>query len=337
MAQEPTWFEAYDDVLTPVLGPYGLVNVLLGAESCGFLAALEEATGIEGLAAATGLPERRTRALVETLVAYEVVEPHQGGYRLTPSWLALRASDAYATLSDTLASAEIEGRLLRDAAAGADYWTMPAADRLVFARAISPNPFAPSLVEAFRTQLSQDPDVAPLVAGGRLLELGCGVAGRVLTMLQALPRMTAVGVELSEDLAAEARRRAEALGVSDRFEVVCGDAATFSRPESFDVAFWSQFFFAEDARAGALRTLLVSLRAGGIAQAPLLGDDPQPDDEHGAEARHRATFRMILDGWGVPDHDRDGLSGEFSSAGFVDVRYVGGGGAGPLRLVARKP
>lgn len=236
-----------------------------------------------------------------------------------------------------MASAEIEGRLLRDAAAGSDYWTMSPEDRLVVARAISPNPFAPSLVDAFRTKLVTDPEAADLVAGGLLLELGCGVAGRVLTMLQALPGMRAVGVELSSDLSDEARRRALALGVAERFEVVCSDAAAFSRPEAFDVAFWSQFFFPADARPGALRTLFTSLRPGGLAQAPLLGDDGVAGDDHGPEARHRAVFRMILDGWGVPDRDRDGLAAEFADAGFIDLRFVGGGAAGPLRLVARRP
>lgn len=338
MSPPPSWFEVYDDVLAPVLGPHGMVNVLLGASSRGVLDALVEEVTLGELAVATALPEPRVQALLDVLVAYDVVERSEDRFRLAPSWLALMADDAFATLSDLLASADIEARLLRESASGADYWTMPPADRLVFARAISPNPFARSLVEGFRKQLAGDPDLAALVAGGRLLELGCGVAGRVLTMLQALPEMRAVGVELSEDLAAEAQRRAEQLGVDDRFEVVCSDAASFSRPEAFDVAFWSQFFFPESARPGALRTLWASLRSGGIAQAPLLGDDAALRlDDRGAEARHRAVFRVILDGWGVPDRDRDGLAAEFADAGFVDIRYTGGGAAGPVRLVARKP
>jgi protein-L-isoaspartate O-methyltransferase len=311
------------------------VNVLLGADASGALGALTEPATPEELAAATGLPVDRARALLDVLVAYDVVVRTGHEYRLGESWLALMAPDAFATLSDTLASAAIEGRLLREAAAGDDYWTMPVEDRLVFARAISPNPFAHSLVEAFRARLTEDPDVAPLAAGGMLLELGCGVAGRVLTMLQALPEMRAVGVELSDDLADEARRRAEALGVADRFEVVCADAATFSRPGAFDAAFWSQFFFPEPARTSALQTLFDSLRSGGLAQAPLLGDDEADVDV--AETRYRAVFRMILAGWGVPDRDRDGLAAEFEDAGFVDIRFVGGGAAGPARLVARRP
>jgi SAM-dependent methyltransferase len=337
MDGQPGWFEAYDAVLVPVLGHHGLVDILVGAEACGALSALREPSNVDDLATATGLPAPRAEALVDVLVAYEVVETEGREYRLAPPWRALTEPDAVATLADTLESARIDGRLLRDAAAGTDYWTMPSEDRMVYARAVSPNPFSPALVDGFRSQLTHDPDAAALLAGGRLLELGCGVAGRVLTMLQALPAMSAVGVELSEDLAAEAVRRAEALGVADRFEVVRDDAAAFSRPETFDVAFWSQFFFPEPTRRPALATLLESLRSGGLAQAPLPGDDrAEQADPHGADARYRAAFRLILNGWDVPDRSTDELAAEFTDAGFVDVRFVGGSGS-PVRLVARKP
>lgn len=338
MTERPSFFEAYDSVLAPMLAQHGLTNLLAGAESSGLLAALRHPSTVEELAATTGLAAQRVRTVLDALVAFCVVEEADGRHGLTPPWAAVLAPDAFVVLADVLASAEIEARLLRDAAAGSDYWTMPAEDRLVFARAVSPNPFAPALVEGFRRQLASDDDLGRLASGGLLLELGCGVAGRVLTMLQALPEARAVGVELSDDLAGEAQRRAQALGVDDRFEVVCADAATFSRPDTFDVAFWSQFFFPESARPGALRTLFTSLRSGGVAQAPLLGDDAALGTEDPRpEAQDRAVFRVILDGWGIPDRDRDGLAAEFETAGFVDVRYVGGGSAGPLRLVARKP
>jgi SAM-dependent methyltransferase len=338
VADRPSYFEAYDAALTPLLGAQGFLALVQGAEAIGLLEVLREPATDEQLAAATGLSDRRVRAVRAALLLHDVVEPAGAGHRLTGAWAALVADDAFVALADSLASAQIEARLLRDVAAGPDYWTMPAADRILFARAVSANPFSPGLVEAFRRGLEHDPAGPALAAGGPLLELGCGVAGRVLTLLQAVPGLRAVGVELSDDLAAEARRRAQALGVGDRFEVVCADADAFSRPESFAVAFWSQFFFPDEARTGALRTMFTSLRSGGLAQAPLLGDDAAlRTDEPGAEARERAIFRVILDGWGVPDRDRDGLAAEFEEAGFVDAHYVGGGAAGPLRLVARKP
>lgn len=338
MPETPTFFEAYDEVLTPLLGAHGLIELLEGAEEAGLVSALREQTDVAELAASTGLPEHRVRAVCAALSTYDVVEAVDTGLRLTPAWQALVAPGAFVALADLLASARIEARLLREAASGVDYWSMPGEDRVLFARAISPNPFSADLVEAFRAGLSHDPTAADLASGGLLLELGCGVAGRVLTMLQALPQMRAVGVELSDDLAAEARRRANELGVADRFEVVTADAGAFDRPGEFDVVFWSQFFFPEAARAGALRTAYASLRSGGLALAPLLGDDAVIQaDPRGAEARHRAVFRVILDGWGIPDRDRDQLAAEFEDVGFVEVHFIGGGAAGPVRLVARKP
>ena len=62
--------------------------------------------------------------------------------------------------------------------------------------------------------------------------------------------MTAVGVELDSGLAAEARWRAERLGVADRFEVVCADATSVRLDGLFDVVAWSQFFFEDMTAAG---------------------------------------------------------------------------------------
>ena len=171
-----------------------------------------------------------------------------------------------------------------------------------------------------------------------LLELGCGVAGRVLAMLQAMPGMRAVGVELSDDLAAEAVRRAEALGLTDRFEVLVTDAAAFDRPAAFDRGYWSQFFFAEASRGPALETMMRSLRSGGVMEAPLLGDPGELAAEpHGQVARERAVFRVVLGSWGVPDRSADATRRPSSTDhGFVDVE-AGRGPFGNWRVRGRRP
>ena len=113
----------------------------------------------------------------------------------------------------------------------------------------------------------------------RILELGCGVAGQLLCTLRAFPGATAVGVERSADLAAEARRRSQALGVADRLDVIVGDAATVRLEGEFDVVAWSQFFFPSESRAGALATAYAALRPGGLIVAPLLAHDPSDEAE----------------------------------------------------------
>jgi trans-aconitate methyltransferase len=183
-----------------------------------------------------------------------------------------------------------------------------------------------------------DPDLAALRDGGTLLELGCGVAGRTLALLQGVPDLRVVGLELAEDLAAEARSRAEALGVADRFEVVLADATTFDRPGAFDVVFWSQFFFPAASRRAALGVAFASLRPSGIVQAPLAGDFPtmraEPD---GGQARYYAVSRVVYESWGVPERTPEQLAAELEEAGFVDVDVRGGGTAGPQRARGVRP
>jgi hypothetical protein len=334
MPDAPDFFTAYDDVLAPLLAADGFLAVLTGAERAGLLAALREPRTREDLAVITGMPLGRLGTICEVLALHDVLETDAGRHVLTPSWLTLTGPAAFITLADSLASSRIEGRLLQGLGSGEDYWSLPVADRLTFARAISPNPHAPGLVEAFRHAAAGDPDNDALRAGGRSLELGCGVAGRILMMLQAVPEMTATGVELAEDLADEARRRAELLGVADRFEVVCADAATFHRPDSFVSGTWSQFFFPEESRAPALATLRASVRSGAPVFAPLLGDGAAvAADPKGVEARGRAVFRVILGAWGVPDRTPDELVAEFTDAGFADARVVDAGGLPRVRAV----
>ena len=183
-----------------------------------------------------------------------------------------------------------------------------------------------------------DPDSRALQGGGDYLELGCGVAGRMLTLLQAFPRLRGVGVELSSDLAAEARRRAGELEVADRFEVVEQDAGDFDRSASFDFGFWSQFFFPAPARAGALAALFRAMRPGGVVWAPLVADfDAIAAEPSSAEARDYAMRRILLQSWEIPERDFPALTAEFQTAGFVDVTRTGGGSQGPARLRARRP
>ena len=135
---------------------------------------------------------------------------------------------------------------------GVSGWTtLSETERLAYATAVSPNPFSDAMVALVGARAATPPVVRErLRDDDRILELGCGAAGQLLCTLRAFPGVTAVGVERSADLAAEARRRSEALGVADRLEVIVGDAATVRLEEEFDVVAWSQFFFPRRAAPG---------------------------------------------------------------------------------------
>jgi len=335
-APEPTWFEASEHVLDPLLTARALVGLLEGAEAVGLFRALRTAESFEGLARETGLPEQRVRDVCAALTACEVLEPAGDGLRLTPSWTALTGPTAFVPLSTALRMGEVTAAAARDVGGGGGFGELAGADRLTYAVAVSPDPFSRGVVAAMRGWV---PAVVRdrMRDGDRHLELGCGVAGRMLSVLQAWPTLTAVGVERSADLAAEARRRASALGLADRFEVVCADTTTVVLDGPFDVAFWSQFFFAEESRAATLATAYRLLRRGGTLFAPLMGDaDAAASDPHGSEARNLAIGRLVHGGWGVPDRSAAELVEEIRAAGFVDVA-VEPTGASVITVVATRP
>jgi hypothetical protein len=330
------FFEAYETALRPLFLARNALSLISSVHAVGVTRALREPAGVRELAATVGLDETRTADVCAGLHTLGVVE-HAGSdrYRLTPAWLALTAPGAFVPLDVALAGNAVESRLLASATAPT-YWAMPAADRLVYARAISPDPYSDALVAAFGRQLAADPERAAILAGGRMLELGCGVAGRLLTTLRAAPRLSGVGVELSEDLAAEARRRADDLGLSERVTIICGDAAGYRGDEPFEFGFWSQFFFPERSRATALRALHANLRSGGVAFAPLGVDHAEiAADPDGTKAQAYAVWRVIVGSWGVPERTGPMLVDEFVDAGFVDVRVVERGGEGPVVRATR--
>ena len=339
MADPPPYFLAIEQVY-PSVTATGVLALLRGAERAGlvdgWLPGGDQQTSYVDAADAIGADV--LLAITDALTACEVLVVEDGAHRLAPAWAVVLSRTGLISRADLLGRFEVEAKVLEALGQGSDYWSLSDADRVTYARGISPDPTNPMVVTMLSRGALADPDLAALREGGTLLELGCGVAGRSLALLQGIPALHVVGVELAEDLAAEARRRAEILGVADRFEVVVGDAVTFSRPGVFDVAFWSQFFFPTASRRGALEVLLESLRPGGIVEAPLAADfSTLRADPGGQQARSYAISRVIHASWGVPERTADQLAAELEDAGFVDVEIRGGGAAGPQRAHGVRP
>ena len=95
-APEPSWFEASEQVLEPLLTARALVALLDGAERVGLFRALRTTSAFDELTRQTGLPEQRVREICGALVTNEVLEPLGDGVRLTPSWRVLTGPSALA-------------------------------------------------------------------------------------------------------------------------------------------------------------------------------------------------------------------------------------------------
>ncbi|GAB2847757.1 hypothetical protein GCM10027024_24080 [Microbacterium insulae] len=321
MAEELGFFDAMRAVITPLTSARSLFSILEQAERQGVLTALRDGATPGDVARAVKVSEDWVDAVCAALIVNGVADSDAGEIRLTPPWRALTAEDAFQPLRNIFAQSRAIDMML--STPDATYSTIAASERSAFAHSVSPNPYSRELVARIREDPLADPWFAPMHAGGRYLELGCGIAGRMLTMLQAMPRLHAVGVELDPVLADEARDRAADLGLADRVDIVTGDATTYRGDEAFDFGFWSQWFFPTATRADALASMFANLRTGGIVRSPVFGEHERMAHEpFGEHARQYSLDRVLLASWGVPERTPDQLATELAAAGFIDISAV---------------
>jgi len=249
--------------------------------------------------------------------------PDSDAWVLAPGWVELVRGDSPFAVDALLGAGRVRAAQVAHALETADdYWALAREDRLLVARGMSFDPSTPAGVEMCRGAVESMPGlVEALEAGGSLLELGCGVASRLTATLLAFPAATAVGVELDSGLAQWGSDRARRLGVGDRLELVVADAAEYEPEQLFDQVGWSQFFFPEEFRVGALATARMALRPGGWVSMPVIWDGT-PLEVGSPEQREIAAERVVLDLWRVPLKTTHDVVAEVEGAGFVDVHVV---------------
>jgi SAM-dependent methyltransferase len=296
----------------------------------GWVDFLAEPRDVAALAGLSGLPVERARAVVAALAGIGVVESLGDEVRLAPAYAATTSPDAPFSMGDLLAEARMMPRLVAQAVEA----PLPAPgelDALVVADSYGLRPTAVA-VGLFGQLLEALPEFAGLLADGCYLDVGCGVAGFLLTCARTYPTMHGVGVELVAPVAAEAERRAKDLGVSDRVEIRCMDAREMPDENAFDSAFWAQPFFPEAVRAGTLAAVFRALKPG----APLAMQEMERRPDDPAERAAFALRQLVFEGWGVPfARSAEALAAEATDAGFVLDR-IGDTPFGRL-VIARKP
>jgi SAM-dependent methyltransferase len=327
MDERPAFFGAID-TLEGLQRAAEVVAVLRAADKSGLLRQLL----VPGVPAMEGVTPRRIEAVLGLLASFEVVEHVRGVWQLAEPWRPLVAGETPFDLEATLGVGRVRAEQVEKAlTSGEDYWQLSPTDRLLVARGMSFDPTSQMATDLARAALEGLPEVvAALDAGGRVLELGCGIGSRMTALLRAFPRARGVGVELTTDLVEAGRERAARLGVGDRLTYVCADATTYEPDGLFDAVQWSQFFFPRPSRRAALATAWRSLRPGGWISMPVVWDgEPVPpastlDQDLSAE-------RLVLELWDVPLLSTDEVADELRDAGFTDVQVVPGPGVYYLR------
>lgn len=311
-------------VLSPLLSSLELLGLLHGAFASGMLAAARELSSPAQIAATLHMDKERVIEFCQMFDAHGVFVKENENYRLADKWMTLTAPDIVYPFQYVLDSAYARAKALQVAAMGdTDFWTLTSNERLALAKGGAVDPASSTSAALIESRFQENvPELHTiLTAGGHFLELGCGVAGGLLSTLRAYPNATAVGVEIAADLVEEGQRRAVALGVSDRVMFWQGDARDFNEQDVFDYVFWSQFYFPPFSRPPVLRVALHTLKPGGILMAPIQGDASIIGEHLHTEAGQAYTRSRVLFGsWGIPAQSAHGLQRELEEAGFENVR-----------------
>jgi SAM-dependent methyltransferase len=118
------------------------------------------------------------------------------------------------------------------------------------------NPFTPEKLAVLGAALRLDP-------GMRVLDLGSG-SGEMLCTWARDYGISGAGIDMSQLFSAQAKLRAEELGVADRVAFIHGDAAGYVADEKVGVAACVGATWIGGGVVGTIQLLAKSLRAGGI-------------------------------------------------------------------------
>jgi SAM-dependent methyltransferase len=151
------------------------------------------------------------------------------------------------------------------------------------------NPYTPDKLAALGAALRLEP-------GTRVLDLGSG-SGEMLCTWARDYGICGVGVDMSPLFTAQAKRRADELGVADRVEFIHDDAAGYVADEKVGVAACVGATWIGGGVAGTIELLGKSLCAGGLI---LIGEPywlqpPSEEIAQGCRAGAIADFLLLPD------------------------------------------
>ncbi|WP_406175827.1 SAM-dependent methyltransferase [Streptomyces sp. NBC_00996] len=150
----------------------------------------------------------------------------------------------------------------------------------------------------------------------RLLEIGCGTGAYVRYAAESNPRLTAVAVDLQEEVAAQAADNMAAWGLTERVETRQGDLRTLDLQPQFDLVTLHNniYYFPETERVEVLERARSFLAPGGRV---LLTSSCQGGGNLGLDV---LNLWFAYADFGGPLPRADELVSQMEKAGFVDVR-----------------
>jgi len=300
------------------------------ANERGYLAYLTSPRSAAQFAAFAALPGGTAADILAALTELGVTEESDGRTQLSADLSAQLSgvTDFAAKIDEAALSARQVASVTSTGQA-----PLTADEALVVAKAFALRPTggpqrAGALVEKL---LEATPEMRNAISGGRLLDVGSGVSGFVLSAAAVLPGLRATTLELIPAVAAVAIARAKELGVDDRIDVRVLDARDLDEPSAYDAAFWAQPFFPEPTRAATLAMILRSLRPGGLLLVQQMNVEPTDAGAH-AEFTLR---RLVAHAHDVP-HGRPlaDVVAEAEQAGFEPLTITQTD-FGPIALVRR--
>ncbi|MEU1670879.1 class I SAM-dependent methyltransferase [Streptomyces roseifaciens] len=217
---------------------------------------------LESLAGTLGATQdkERLRAWLEIGVRLGELDKREGCYRLrslAARTLARAGNDALAAALEEVLRFHVPVLLggPRMAATG-ERFSLGDQDGLVIAR--STRVIEPFVEAAIARTLDREGPV-------RLLEVGCGSGVHVRHAARLNPRLSALAVDMQQEVAESAAKNMAEWGLSDRVETRQGDLRTLDLQPQFDLVTMHNniYYFAEDERVAALERVRSLLAPGG--------------------------------------------------------------------------
>ena len=296
------------------------VSLLRAASNAGLLRALLEPKSAEELARQLGLESQAIEFACRALQEYGIVVAHAGRYAVAETFSVLLSDTALQSIDDALDYAEAWSHAISHSLnSDRDYWSATPSDRMAWAKGasgIDPTSLHASALVRMAHALPEASAVANLYRSKvQTLEIGCGVASRLLAELRAYPSNTGVGIDLAGDLIAEARRRADIMSLSDRVEFRHMDVRDLTDESMYHSVFWSQFYFPDEVRADVLRVTYRALKLGGVLIAPAPAEPPA-GEPFVLDRRDYWISNLVFNSWNVSLRGVEALQTELEIAGF---------------------